>query len=260
MGHTRMYVTALSALLVPASVGVVAVHASPTCEKFVKTYVSTPVRNRVSKTTADAWAKWRVGHPNWKPNPKLKRPRYKMSQHEIVKKVALACQVPTDPKYMDALFTPEDLYPPTPKVAMNDTPVETTDETVPDTIPPLVAEVVPPTNSPFPPENLVPPFFPPMYGGAVIPPVIPPSLHVSAPVVPPAPPEASTPPQGSTPPGSSTPPESSVPPEGSVPPEVPEIPASPVPEPSSFVLLLLGMGSGGAVRVWRGRSSEAVAC
>ena len=39
-------------------------------------------------------------------------------------------------------------------------------------------------------------------------------------------------------------------------PDVPVVVASPVPEPSSLVLLLLGMSSGGAVRVWRRRSSR----
>jgi hypothetical protein len=257
MGHTRIYVTALAALLVPASVGVVAVHASPTCEKFVKTYVSTPVRNRVSKTTAEAWAKWRVGHPNWKPNPKLKRPRYKMSQHEVLKKVDFACQVPTDPKMMDILFTPEDLHPPMPEVALNDMPpVETTNDTVPDTIPPLMAELPPSSGGSFPMGNVLPPYFPPAYG-TQIPPVIPPSLHVSAPLLPPGPPDSPVISLSPVPPTSPVISLSPVPPDTPVV-DTPVIPVSPVPEPSSFVLLLLGMGSGGAVRVWRVRRVEAV--
>lgn len=203
------------------------VHASPTCEKFVKTYVSTPVRNRVSKATAEAWAKWRVGHPNWKPNPRVQRPRYKMSQHEVVKKVDYACQVETDPKMMEALFPPEDLNPPNPEVKRDSSdvpPVETTDVTVPDTIPPVPAEVPPTSEASVPPDNLIPPYFPPIYG-AEIPPVVPTTLHVSAPVVPPGPPESPT---------------------------TPVVPTAPAPEPSSLALLLLGAGSG-TVQVWRSR-------
>ena len=74
--RTRIQTAVLAFILLPAAVGVLAVHASQTCERFVRTYVSKPVRNRVSKATNEAWAKWRIAHPNWKPNPNLHRPKY----------------------------------------------------------------------------------------------------------------------------------------------------------------------------------------
>jgi len=50
----RMQAAALTFILLPAAAGVVAVHASATCERFVRTYVTKPVRNRVSRETANA--------------------------------------------------------------------------------------------------------------------------------------------------------------------------------------------------------------
>jgi hypothetical protein len=90
----RFQIAVLGFILMPAAAGVLAVHASATCERFVRTYVTKPVRNTVSKQTAQAWALWRIGHPNWKPNPKLQRPRYIMTRDEVVEKVAFACSVP----------------------------------------------------------------------------------------------------------------------------------------------------------------------
>ena len=52
----RIQVAVLAFILVPAAAGVLAVHASATCERFVRNYVTRPVRNRVSKQTAEAWA------------------------------------------------------------------------------------------------------------------------------------------------------------------------------------------------------------
>lgn len=209
MGHTRRTITTLLVLLLPAGAGVVAVHASPTCERYVRTYVTVPVRNKVSKATTIAWAKWRVAHPNWKPNPHVHRPKYKMSQKEQVEKVAFACQVTPDPLYMDAVFTPSDLKPPPSDDALPPVddlpPVETADVTFPDDIPPMVPSSPPFANPVFP--SLVPPFLPPVFG------------------VPPPPNTAS-----STGPGSPLP------------------PIAPVPEPSSLVLLAIGLASTVAIR------------
>jgi hypothetical protein len=262
MGHTRIYLTAMTALLLPAGAGVMTVHASPTCEKFVKTYVSTPVRNRVSKATAQAWAKWRVGHPNWKPNPKVTRPRYKMSQHELLKRVDFACQVTTDPKVMDILFTPDDLHPPTPKLVPA---LETTDVTSPDTIPPMLAEMPPTVQNAFPPATGMGPYLPAMFAGAPIPPFGPPMQGLpptqtgtpSSPGTPGAPGIPSSPGTPGTPVPPDTPvSETPVPPDVPVIPVVPVVPVSPVPEPSSLVLMVLGIGSGGATRMWRVRRNS----
>ncbi len=293
MGHTRMYVTALTALLVPASIGVVTVHASPTCERFVRTHVTVPVRNTVSKATAIAWEKWRVGHPNWKPNPKIKRPRYRMTQRESVEKVAFACEVPTDGKPLNILFPLADLRPPMPEVTMPPVEVpalETADVSVPYTIPPVAPPGPPIANLAFPPSMFVsPPFVPPLFGGPAqpptprpfVPPVTTPLLPVTPvtgtsipPTGPGTPVTPVTPGTPVTPVGPGTPvtpvvpgtpvvpvtPVTPVTPLTPLPPDtpvvpvtpiVPDVPAAPVPEPSSLMLMAMGMGSTGAMVVRR---------
>jgi hypothetical protein len=136
----RIQAAALTFILFPAAAGVLAVHASATCERFVRTYITRPVANRVSKQTADAWAKWRVGHPDWKPNPNLKRPKYVMTREEAVQKVDFACSVPLIPSQLDGFLQPVDLdtTPPVPHG-----PIMTTEITIPGVTPPEVSEVTP---------------------------------------------------------------------------------------------------------------------
>jgi hypothetical protein len=136
--------------MLPAAAGVVAVHASATCERFVRTYVTTPVRHRVSKTTAEAWAEWRIAHPNWKPNPNLHRPRYVMTRQESIQKVEFACIVPLIDATPDGLFVAG--VPP----IVNFQPMEATQIKFPDEIPPEVAEITPQDSWP-PLEPYVPP-------------------------------------------------------------------------------------------------------
>jgi hypothetical protein len=174
MGHTRIYTVGIAfALLLPAGIGVMAIHASPNCQRFVRNYVSAPVRNRVSKATETAWAKWRVGHPNWKPNPNLHRPKYLLTKKEQVDKVGFACEVPTDPVLMGLLFTPEDLVPPP---VVEAPPMETTQVEFPEFVPPEIAEVQPPTATPplgpNAPGIFVPPYTPPIFSGGGSTPVI----------------------------------------------------------------------------------------
>lgn len=150
----RIQSAVLIFLLLPASAGVLAIHASAACERFVKTYVTRPVRNRLSKQTADAWAAWRAAHPNWKPNPKNRRPKYVMTREESVKKVNFACAVETDPANLDMQLEPEN-----PEIAM---PVMTTELKIPPPSAPIVTElaeltpiaspliVVPPVSAPGP--------------------------------------------------------------------------------------------------------------
>jgi hypothetical protein len=212
MGRTRIYTAVLSVVLVPAGIGVVAVHASPTCQRFVRTYVTVPVRNRVSKATELAWAKWRVGHPNWKPKPGVIRPKYKMTREEAVKKVDIACDAPTVPTTMDKFFTPADFDGPPPAADLP--PMESTQITFPDSTPPEVAEEIPPVapgspNTPDAPGLYIPPYIPPIFGGGS-----PPAQTVPPPILPP-------------PPGL-------------------------VPEPASFLLVALGMLSGGVLWMRRG--------
>jgi hypothetical protein len=172
MGHTRKTITTLLVLLIPAGAGIVTVHASPTCQRYVRTYVSVPIRNKVSKATAIAWAKWRKAHPGWKPNPQVHRPMYRMSRREQIEKVAFACEVPSDPKYMDTIFTPSDLHPPAgnvlPPISSPRAAIETADLTFPGDLPPVTPDTPPYTGSStpsFPGEPaLVPPFVPPVFG------------------------------------------------------------------------------------------------
>ena len=148
----RIQVAALIFILLPAATGVVAVHASATCERFVRSYVTKPVRNRVSKTTADAWTAWRIAHPNWKPNPKNHRPKYLMTRNEAVEKVNFACSVPLEPTDLDLLFSPADFDAPPPVVDLH--AMNTTQIMFPDLIPPEVAEITP---NEVPPLPLIPP-------------------------------------------------------------------------------------------------------
>ena len=152
----RLQYAAALFILLPASAGIIAVHASATCEKFVRTYVTKPVRNRVSKTTADAWAVWRIAHPNWKPNPNLHRPKYVMTRDEQVNKVELACEVPIEPTQTQLIFETAKVDPP-PFIV----PPGMSTQTAMPTIPTEVAEVVTPM---LPVQNFVPPPSPPVQG------------------------------------------------------------------------------------------------
>jgi PEP-CTERM motif len=167
MGRTRIKVALLGVFLVVGA-GVMAVQASPQCQKFVKTFVTTPVRNRVSKATEIAWAKWRVEHPNWKPKPGVTRPKYKMSRQEALDKVAFACEVPTTPSKTDMFFTPADFEVP-PVIANPPTEfMETTQLMFPDLIPPVVSEFTSPpisTDIPAIPGIFIPPYVPPVFSG-----------------------------------------------------------------------------------------------
>ena len=137
----RIQIAALAFILLPASVGILAVHASATCERFVRTYVTTPVRNQVSKQTAEAWAAWRVAHPNWKPNPNIHRPKYVMTREEAVEKVNFACSIPTDPVNLDLVFTPTSFAAPP---VITDLPtMEIAQTLLPPELPPQVVEVLP---------------------------------------------------------------------------------------------------------------------
>jgi hypothetical protein len=198
--RTRIQTAVLAFILLPAAVGVLAVHASQTCERFVRTYVSKPVRNRVSKATNEAWAKWRIAHPNWKPNPNLHRPKYVMTHDEAVNKVEFACTIPTDPSHLDLLFTQADIEPP--PVVVNLSPMEGTQIDFPDIVPPEVSEI--------PPGDIWPPFapfVPPVFGS------LPSSSVPLLPVNPPPPPPV----------------------------------VGAVPEPPSFLLTALGIGTLGFV-------------
>lgn len=137
----RIHAAFLLFILLPAVAGVLAVHASATCERFVRTIVSKPVRNRVSQQTAEAWATWRIAHPEWKPPPALHRPRFRLTRSEAVQKVEFACAVDTIPSDLALGFVPPPVEPPPPLVLLP--PPASTQIDFPSLIPPQVAEDVP---------------------------------------------------------------------------------------------------------------------
>jgi len=149
----RLQLATLIFIMLPAVAGIVAVNASATCERFVRTYVTRPVRNRLSRTTGQAWAAWRIAHPNWKPNPKLHRPKYVMTKEEAMQKVDFACNVPLTPSANDDLLSEADVPP-----IIDFRPMDATQITFPDEVPPEVAEITPqeewPTISPLVPPIL----------------------------------------------------------------------------------------------------------
>jgi len=215
MGLVRIKLVVCGAML-GVGTGVLAIHADPPCVNFVRSYVTKPVRNTVSAATLAAWAKWRVGHPNWKPKPGVVRPKYKMSREEIVKKVDFACAVPVAPETLTGVFPLTDLeIPPT---AIELPPMQATQIQLPGVPPTEVAEEsLPPELSQIQPGgqtpgDVYPPFFPPIPG-----------------TFPPPPPVVTK-----TPPGGGTT-------------VVPPPPTAVTPEPSSFVLVALGMGAAGFV-------------
>lgn len=223
MGHTRTHGIAFTCLLITVtagSAGVAAVTTSPACQQFVEKHVMVPVRNRVSKATALAWAKWRVGHPDWKPNPKLHRAKYKMSTQEVLEKVAFACEVPPPtPSTVDMDLPPIEIGTLPPVVELppliDIPPMETTQTILTDLIPPDVLEPAPPVETaeiPDSPGFYFPPFLPPIFGPG----------H-----------------KGSTT-GTTT--------------EIPPPVVAPVPEPGSLVLTALGMGMAGMLWMRRVRS------
>jgi hypothetical protein len=153
ISRVRIQVAVLIFLLLPATAGVLAIHASAACERFVKTYVTKPVRNRLSKQTADAWAAWRLAHPNWKPNPKNHRPRYVMTREETVNKVNFACAVDTDPTTLDLILQPVEYDGPPHILTL---PAMTTELQLPNPTTPAVTELAELTPIMVPPAVNVP--------------------------------------------------------------------------------------------------------
>jgi hypothetical protein len=215
MGLVRIKLVVFGAML-GAGTGVLAIHADPPCVNFVRTYVTKPVRNTVSAATAAAWAKWRVGHPNWKPKPGVVRPKYKMSREEIVKKVDFACAVPVAPETLTGIFPLTDLEIPPPAIELP--PMRATQIEMPGVPPTEVAEEsLPPELSQIQPGGQTP--------GDVYPPYFP-SIPGTFP-----------PPPGKKPVVTTT--------QTVTPPVIPPVPPAVTPEPSSFVLLALGIAAAG---------------
>lgn len=149
---------------VAISLGVVGVHASTECVRFI-----TKVRHhKVSAATAARWAVWDKAHPNWHP---------KKSPREVLAQLDFACAVPMVQKPVDGDLPPLELNtfnfasgvelppPDSPPVeAMNQPP----QNIVPDQ--PSMSLVSPPIYSPQ---------YPTLFGG--LPPPPPPGHSVTPP-------------------------------------------------------------------------------
>ena len=178
----------LTAALLMMAIGAVAVHASPACQRLVHTYVTVPVRNHVSKATELAWARWRAGHPNWKPNPKVRRPRYVMTREEAMDKVDFACETPAIPFEAGSVLTArtlKDFLPMVDLLAMSGTPSASADGIAAETVPTPAGDgaAYPVANS-WPPFSIViapiPGSVPPSTGVPSSPPIVP---STSTPVI-----------------------------------------------------------------------------
>lgn len=82
---------------VAISLGVVGVHASTQCVRFITRKVH---HHKVSAATAARWAAWDKAHPNWHP---------KKSPAETLAQLDFACAVPVIPKPADGDLPPLEL-------------------------------------------------------------------------------------------------------------------------------------------------------
>jgi hypothetical protein len=125
------------------SLGVVGVHASTQCVRFVRQKIR---HHKVSAATAARWKTWDQAHPDWHPKPTPK---------ETWDKLAFACEVPVTPQQTAAILPPIQLSP----LML---PAEMTTPCAP---PVVVAMNQPPDFVPVQPaENLVtPPIYSPEY-------------------------------------------------------------------------------------------------
>jgi hypothetical protein len=137
------------------SLGVVGVHASTQCVRFI----TKKVHHRVSAATAARWAAWDKAHPNWHPTK---------SPAETLAQLDFACAVPViekpadgdlPPLELNTFSFPQDLMLPPPAgppiVAMNKPP----QDLFPDA--PPISLVSPPIYSPQYPTLFGPPPSPP---------------------------------------------------------------------------------------------------
>ena len=82
---------------VAISLGVVGVHASTQCVRFITKKVR---HHKVSAATAARWAAWDKAHPNWHP---------KKSPAETLAQLDFACAVPVIQKPVDGELPPLEL-------------------------------------------------------------------------------------------------------------------------------------------------------
>ncbi len=79
------------AVMTVLGIGVVAVQASPTCQRIVREYREKVLPKHFSNATLARWAEWGKAHPNYHPKPK---PRPALGPQETLSKVQFDCEVP----------------------------------------------------------------------------------------------------------------------------------------------------------------------
>lgn len=132
------------------SLGVVGVHASTQCVRFVQQKVR---HRKVTAATAARWATWNKAHPNFHPR---KTPKETLAQ------IDFACKVPTEEK------TPTEMLPPV-ELATFEIPREMSGPPTvpaPPSTPIIVATNAPPADLfPLQPSDSIvtPPIYPPEY-------------------------------------------------------------------------------------------------
>lgn len=151
------------------SLGVVGVHASTQCVRFVQQKLQR--HHKVSAATAARWKSWNKAHPNWHP---------KRTPSETLAQIDFACKVPVQ----DKVDTPMEL----PKVELGafTLPVKFSE---PPAEPPVVVATDTPPQDLFPSEPgddvvsppIYPPQYPVMWGPIPMPAVIPPNNPVPPP-------------------------------------------------------------------------------
>jgi len=195
MNATPIRSVVLALILLPATAGIVAIDASATCQRFVHTYVTTPVRKHVSKATAIAWAKWRIAHPSWKPKPNAQRIVAALSREEALDKLDFTCDVVEDPSSINSLIASVE-PPQTPILA--EFPVEAASQIAfPEPSQTEVAQFTPQgtlSHSTSVPGTSVNPYEPAIPTG-----VLPPTVNTPlVPIVPPEPPTTDVTPEPSS--------------------------------------------------------------
>jgi hypothetical protein len=141
------------------SLGVVGVHASTECVRFIQKKVR---HHRVSAATAARWAAWDKAHPNWHPR----------TPKETLAQLDFACSVPVIQKPVDGELPPLDL-------TFFAIPME---RLPPPEAPPVVAENTPPPDlfPDTPTDSFVtPPIYSPQYPAPYG--FLPPPAHVVTP-------------------------------------------------------------------------------
>jgi hypothetical protein len=144
------------------SLGVVGVHASTGCVRFITKKIQ---HHKVSAATAARWAAWDKAHPNWHP---------KKTPKETLAQLDFACAVPMIEKPADGDLPP---------LQLNTFSFPTDLELPPPAAPPLVAMNEPPQLVPDQPSmSLVsPPIYSPQYPTIFGPPPAPPGRSVQPP-------------------------------------------------------------------------------